>query len=224
MTRSSGDKSQSTPGLISGCERCIELLKELISLHLEMDPGDRKLSGTEDEVVLRMRKIALHVRAIVECEINRLAMHTLAPEIRAANEQIRKICEGRSAGYLLELMGTDISKVSQEVRDMDDSARRALSPYVHPTSIRLGVPQVKGSLTSADERWYFPQLFSLLFGLANDYSLTLAYFCHVIGQSRDHEFLSLCEKLQNEGNRCVPLMRAEAAVVQGNQGRDAPRP
>ena len=191
MTRSSSARVQGTAGLVWGCKRCIELLRELFSLHLEMDPHDRQLSGAEDEVVLRMRKIALHVRAVLDCEIDGVAMHILAPEIRAANEQIRKTREGKAERYLLELKGPDISKVRQEVRDSEKWIRRSLSPYVHPTSMRLGLPQAQGSLTSANERWYFFQMFSLLFHLASDYALTLTYFCHVIGQRRDDEIVSL---------------------------------
>lgn len=224
MTRSSSAKAQGTSGLISGCERCIDLLRELLSLHLEMDPRDRQLSGTEDDIVLRMRKIALHVRAVVDCEIDRVAMHTLAPEIRAANEQIHKTRKGKAERYLLELRGPDISRVRREVRDLEDRTKRSLSPYVHPTSIRLGLPQAQGSLTSANEQWYFFQMFSVLFDLASDYAWILTYFCQVIGQRHVDEIVSLCEKLQKEANRCVALMRGETVLVQGGRGLDAPRP
>lgn len=220
MTRSSSTVPKDTAGLISGCERCIEILKELISLHLQMDPPDRQLSGTEDEVVLRMRKIALHARAVVDCEIDKMAMHTLAPEIRAANEQIRKTRKGKAEHYLLDLMGPDVSKARQKIRDSERRTMRTLSPYVHPTSILLGLPQAQGSLTSTSEQLYFSRMFSMLYNLAEGYTLTLTYFCHVIRECRDDEIVSLCKKLQNEANRCVAFIRGEDVVAHGDRGLD----
>ena len=66
-------------------------------------------------------------------------------------------------------------------------------------------------------------MFFLLFHLAGGYAFTLTYFCHVLGQRRDNEIVSLLEKLREEANRCVALVRGEAAVVQRDRELDAPR-
>ena len=65
-----------------------QTLKDLLGVHFEMGPADRAICAGDEEIVYRLRKVLLHVKAIAGWQLDTEVMHVLAPEIRTADEQI----------------------------------------------------------------------------------------------------------------------------------------
>ena len=61
--------------LRSGCEQCISCLKDLLSVHFDMDAADRVICPDDEAIVYRLRKVLLHVKAITGWELDPEVMH-----------------------------------------------------------------------------------------------------------------------------------------------------
>ena len=93
--------------LSSGCEQCISCLKDLLRVHIEMDPADRVICLDDEEIVYRLRKVLLHVKAITGWQLDTEVMHVLAPELRTANEQIDLVWKKLPKEELSEFLADD---------------------------------------------------------------------------------------------------------------------
>ena len=82
--RSVQTREEAVDRLRWGCEQCISCLNELVRVHFEMDPADRLIRTDDEEIVYRLRKVLLHVKAITGWQLDTEVMHVLAPELRTA--------------------------------------------------------------------------------------------------------------------------------------------
>ncbi len=125
--------------LTEACDRQIKALCELLNLHHErFGPFSPERDGDTD-ALLRLRKVSCHVRAVVGWNIDRWAIHVMAPEIRYALEQLRHLTLGG--------MCTIAHEPGEEchVPRCFDRFDEELAPLTHPTSTVLAlVPEAAG--------------------------------------------------------------------------------
>ena len=88
MPASSRPSQQSLVVLRLACDESIACLKELVDIHFAIDPSDRLIQPTDPDCVYRMRKALLHIKAITAWTLDTDVMHVIAPEIRAAVDEI----------------------------------------------------------------------------------------------------------------------------------------
>ena len=144
--------------LRSGCEQCLSCLKELSRVQLEMDPHDRAIAAADDEMVYRLRKVLLHVKAITGWHLDTEVIHVQAPELRAADEQIGQIWKKVPRDELSEYLARDGKTVEAGRVTMFKAGKEILSSYVHPTPQRLLLGKELGGLGQTDEVRFFANL------------------------------------------------------------------
>ena len=116
-------------GMRAECESYRDALRELARIHSKIDAPHRIMGEGEPEWIGRLRKICLHAVAITEWEIEADVEHVMAPELRAAYEQMALVWQSLPAEYRM----TDL--------DGEWWAREArsgmLAKYDHPTGMSL---------------------------------------------------------------------------------------
>lgn len=70
------------------CERYRDALHDLAKIHVMIDAPRRSMQAGEPDWIGRLRKICHHAVAIAECEIGSDVEHVMAPDLRAAYEQM----------------------------------------------------------------------------------------------------------------------------------------
>ena len=132
--------------LRSGCEQCISCLKDLLRVHFEMDPADRAVCTDDEEIVYRLRKVLLHVKAITSWQLDTEVMHVLAPELRTAYEQIESVWKKLPKEELSEYLADDEKSVVGGRDKLFKSEKAILSSFIHPTPQRLVLGKELGGL------------------------------------------------------------------------------
>ena len=193
--RSVQTREEAVGRLRSGCEQCIACLKELVRVQLEMDPHDRAICADDEEIVYRLRKVLIHVKAITSWQLDSEVMHVLAPELRTADEQIelvwKKLPREESSEYL-----SDGGKSVIGGRDkLLKSEKEILSSYVHPTPQKLRLGKELGGLGKADEVRYFINLFGLLTGLVFRYGVLLGFMSQLLDGKKERSIASVLLKV-----------------------------
>ena len=154
------DEAEST--LKSGCLRFRGRLRWLNAAHREVDDfvrETRSLSGTRH--ALRLRKVYFHVRAITSCPMDEWALHVMAPDIRAAEEQLEPVVRDH-------IDGSDNAALT-ELRKRFAWREKQLARFSHPTETLLRYPRFAGGLHDASPVLYLTVLHKLLQGLTTDY-------------------------------------------------------
>ena len=130
-----------------------------------MDPHDRATADAEDEIVYRLRKVLLHVKAMTGWHLDTEVIHVQAPELRAADEQIDQIWKKTPREELSKYLARDGKTVEAGRVTMFKAGKEILSSYVHPTPQRLLLGKELGGLGRTDEVRCFANLLVLLYGL-----------------------------------------------------------
>ena len=86
-----GSRQEAEEALTSVCAGLIDCLKELQALHQTMDHSEGTPVASISELTLRLRKVHLHAQSITSWEIGRHVLHVMAPDMRAAQEQLDPI-------------------------------------------------------------------------------------------------------------------------------------
>ena len=172
--------------LHSACEQSIRHLNELSALHLAIDPPERTPNKSEAECVLRLRKVCLHVRAITSWDISADVLHVMAPDIRAAREQLYAIVLKFYDGY----KDADISKLRRYWAEKE----KDLALFSHPTAMALVQGRDVGGFGKADNIVCLHKLYELLAGLVCDYSIGLYMTAEVLDRSKQPEIRQMIDR------------------------------
>ena len=152
--------------LAEACDRQLQGLKEIRKMHENLlGPLDTK-SGEESDSLLRLRKVYCHVIAITSWRLDRWVFHVMAPDIRAALEQLRPLVR-ETCKEVHE--HKEQCKVSSNFDQLDG----LLTPLTHPTTLNLiCLPEANGALSGGGVK-HFANLCLLLNCLLVLYASTL---------------------------------------------------
>lgn len=160
------------------CERYRHALRELAKIHLEIDPPHRRMGVDEPDWIGRLRKICHHVVAITEWEIDADVEHVMAPELRAAYEQMASVWQ--CLPDELRLAEFDGDWWTKEAKS------GMLATYDHPTGMSLTHSAGWGGFGDRDLRSDI-QLAQWLVRLGFGYGPALVYLAQVLKVSEDVE-------------------------------------
>lgn len=171
------DPLQIVESLRAQCEECTECLKEIMTIHIKIDSPSTTNESTDNECFLRLGKVLLHVQAITRWRIEAEVVHVIAPEIRCANKQLKKVLMSIPESFRVKYLGANVS-IAGQIRQSDGQLREVLSGFVHPTPQRMLLPIERGGFLETDEapRLFF--LFAMLMDLAVKYDTSVAYLSH----------------------------------------------
>ena len=150
---------------------------------------------SEAEVVLRLRKVFFHVQAVTSWKVGTHLLHVMAPDIRAAQEQLDPL-------ILDDLYEGDKQEASSERRERD----RVLAPLSHPTPMILIHPPDLGGLKRDNVR-EFLRLYLLLSQLVNAYGLALGATADILGHSQQSEIIDVTKRLTEQLSYVSPRGR-----------------
>ena len=184
---------QSPAVLSSACDECIANLDELVGIHLAIDPPNRIIQPTDPDGVYRLRKALLHIKSITSWTIDTEVMHVIAPEIRAAADEVDHVW--KEAVEDLELDDIAEEQASKAAQQRAKTNRETTSSYVHPSPQRLLLPKEHGGLVPEDDQRYYTTMLDLLFHLAFRYALSLAYLSRRLAVGEQLPIASVMQRL-----------------------------
>ena len=197
-------REEAVDRLRSGCEQCITCLKQLTSVHFEMDPYDRAICADDEEIVYRLRKVLLHVKAIAGWQLDTEVTHVLAPEFRTADDQIDLVWKKLPRVELSEYL-SDNGKSVVGGRDKSfKSGKEILSSYIHPTPQRLRLGKEWGGLGKPDEVRCFVNLFMLLNRLVFRYGVSLGFMSQILSDGKEGSIAAVMSKAQKAMSSLSP--------------------
>lgn len=160
------------------CERCRDMLRALVRIHLQdIEPPTRKIEADDPDWIGRLRKVCLHVLAIDRWEIDIEAVHAMATEIRAAYVQVDAVWKCLPEEFQLDEMDSDWW--ASEARS------GLLATYDHPTVISLCFPAWQGGFGGINDHHLYTRLAIWLSQLGLGYGLALNYLAEVLGAKED---------------------------------------
>ncbi len=161
-------------------ERCIgalDFLSELRQVHFLIDKPTRMAGSEEPPWLFRLRKICLHVSAIIGWEICLDVEHVMASELRAAYEQM---------DWVWRRLPDEHRYLAIEDGWWANEARNGLlATYDHPTPQSLMLPAGHGGFSDGDDRQSYGRLACWLGELGCGYAAALAYLAEVLGTEGD---------------------------------------
>ena len=158
------------------CERYRHALRELAKIHESIDAPHRMMTEGEPDWIGRLRKICLHVVAITEWDIDADVEHVMAPELRAAYEQM---------GFVWRELPDELRPAEYDGGWWAREAKSGmLATYDHPTGMSLARPLELGGFGDRDFRSDL-QLAHWLCGLGSGYGPALVYLAQVLEVSED---------------------------------------
>ena len=161
------------------CGQFRDMLAELANIHLEIDTPTRIMDANEPDWIGRLRKICLHVRAIDRWEIGVGVEHVMAPEIRAAFEQMSVVWKCLPPDSRLE---------KEDGNWWDDEARNGiLATYDHPTSQSLMLSAEHGGFNVDESGMVYARLALWLGYLAFGYALAINHLSQILERGVDIE-------------------------------------
>ena len=163
----------------AACQWSMEALLELMKMHLAIDPPQRRPAECEPACVLQLRKVQFHVRTVILWPITPEAVHVIAPDMRAAKEQLHKIMQ--DSGMLCGSMAANIKRSEQQ-----------LEPFSHPTTGTVWQSLSLGGFGKDRISWR-AWLALLLMGLVVDYACCLGDAAAVLNPSVVPELLRVIE-------------------------------
>ena len=193
MPASSRPSQQSLVVLRLACDESIACLKELVDIHFAIDPSDRLIQPTDPDCVYRMRKALLHIKAITAWTLDTDVMHVIAPEIRAAVDEIDAVWE--EGAHALELDDIVEEQASKATWRRAKTNRETTSSYVHPSPQRLLLPKEYGGLGSGDDQRYYTTMLDMLFHLAFRYAVSLAYLSRRLAVGEEFPLTSMMQRI-----------------------------
>jgi len=148
-------KEEVAEHLTEACDRQIEALRETLKAHENLF-GPLDTEREENSVpLLRLRKVYCHVIAIAAWCLDEWVFHVMAPDIRAALEQLRPLALASNR----ELLD---SKKQNELSRHFDELDNLLAPLTHPTIMNLGcLPEANGTVTNGGIKRMYNLCFSL---------------------------------------------------------------
>ena len=184
--------------LTAACEEQIEALWRACRAHENLfGPLDAEREQ-ESDTLLRLRKVYCHAIAVTSCPMDGWAIHAMAPDIRAAFEQLKS------------LMRDGVCTEVHETGDRDCTVPRCfstwdglLAPFSHPTTTVLMFYNSAGGLRKDDVRC-LSRLCLLLYGLSGCYASALDIEALRLG-------LPLEEGLSDPAERANPRALLESA-------------
>lgn len=159
------------------CEQFRDLLAELVGIHLEVDAPTREMDADEPDWIGRLRKICLHALAINRWEIGIGVEHVLAPEIRAAFEQMSVVWQHLPPSSRLE--GRDVDWWAKEARS------GMLATYNHPTPLKLILSPSAGGFSTEDSGFVYAQLVLWLGQLVIGYAMAVGHLSDIVRSEGD---------------------------------------
>lgn len=175
----------------TACEKNITHLRELMALHLAIDGPLRVASRSESESILRLRKAHFHIRAITTWSVSHDVLHVMAPDLRAANEQLIPMV----VKHLYENSEPD-NLVQQ--RKVFDPAKADLDHFTHPTPFMLIRPQHIGGLGDGPAILSLARLHLLLASLVVDFAAGLSVVTDRLGRPKHAEILEVIDRSSEE--------------------------
>lgn len=158
------------------CERYRDQLRDLARIHLAVDPPARRIQPDEPSMVGRMRKVCLHVKAIIGLEIIAGAEHVLATEVRAAY-------------YQMDALWKDVPTViwaeDMDVEWASEAKNGVLAVYDHPTPQSLMLTAGYGGFRDGGNSMVYVRMAAWMAQLALGYGLALVYLDQVLGAKQD---------------------------------------
>lgn len=125
--------------LTVACERQLETFRKLLSIHNDLLGPLSDFRGDESDSLLRLRKVYCHVGAISCWAVDEWSIHVMAPDMRAAFEQLRPLVRAGICAIAHE-PGQECG-----IPRCFDQWDGALAPFTHPTMTFLNlVPEAKG--------------------------------------------------------------------------------
>ncbi len=193
MPASSRSSLQSPVVLRSACDDCIAYLRELVGIHFAIDPPDRLIQPTDPDCVYRLRKALLHIKSITSWTIDTDVMHVIAPEIRAAVDEVDNVW--KEAVEDLELDDIADEQASKAARLRAKTSRETTSAYVHPSPQRLRLPKEHGGLGPGNDQRYYTTMLDLLFHLSFRYAVALGFLSRRLAVGEELPVVSVMERL-----------------------------
>ena len=161
------------------CELLRDSLSELTNIHFEIDAPTRIMGEGEPYWIGRLRKILLHVMAISRWEIETSVEHVMAPEIRAAFEQMSIVWKRLPPSSRLEEVDGDWW--AKEARS------GILATFDHPTPISLMISAEHGGFSNSESGVVYARLALWLGYLSLGYGLALVHLSQVLGSGENIE-------------------------------------
>ncbi len=188
---------QLSPSLLhSACEQCIACLRELSGIHLDIDPPTGAILPNAPHCVYGMRKVLLHVTAIFTWQVDTNVMHVIAPELRAANEQIDGFWDEAVRAMELDFLDGAVGPENRRARAFAKRRQELVSPFIHPTPARLLLPREDGGLAPASGSRHYYFLIELLADLAFRYAVSTAFLSQLRGADTDQAIVCVIHKIQ----------------------------
>ncbi len=151
-------------------ERCVGalgLLDELRQVHFLIDAPTRVAGSEEPPLTFRLRKICLHVSAIVGWKICVDLEHVMAPELRVAYEQM---------DWVWRRLPDEHRYLAIEDGSWANEARNGLlATYGHPTPQNLMLAAGHGGFGDGEDGLSYGRLACWLCELGCGYAVALAY-------------------------------------------------
>lgn len=160
------------------CESYRQALRELARIHVKIDAPRRMIGEGEPDWIGRLRKICLHAVAITEWEIEVDVEHVMAPELRAAYEQMAFVWQSLPAEYRMTEFDGDWWA--------NEAKSGMLATYDHPTGMSLTRSAGWGGFGDRDLRSDI-QLACWLGRLGFGYGQALVYLAQVLEVPEDIE-------------------------------------
>ena len=161
-------------------ERCIaalDLLGELLQVHSLIDAPTRVVGSEEPSLTFRLRKVCLHVTAIVGWEICVDLEHVMAPELRAAYEQM---------DWVWRCLPDEHRNLAIEDGSWANEASNGLlATYGHPTPQSLMLAAGHGGFSDGEDGLSYGRLACWLCELGCGYGVALSYLAEVLGAEAD---------------------------------------
>ena len=203
MTESILESDEGITQLRTRCERFRDLLAELTTIHLEVDAPTRDMEANEQKWIGRMRKIGLHVLAINRWEIGAGVEHVMAPEVRAAYDQMSIVWKDLPSS--LRLDEVDVDWWAKE------ASSGLLATYDHPTPQKLMISAGHGGFSTGESGFVYAQLVLWLGRLVLGYGLALVHLSQVLGSVEDIE-----PRVTSVLQRTPPLLTREIGMRDGS--------
>ena len=179
MTQRLFDSDDGITELRTRCELIRDLLAELANIHWGIDAPTRDMEADEPDWIGRMRKICLHVLAINRWEVGAGVEHVVAPEVRAAYDQMSIVWKHLPPSSRLDEV--DVGLWAKE------AGSGMLATYDHPTPQKLMLSAGRGGFSTGESRLAYARLVQWLGGLVLGYGLALVHLSHVLGSEGDIE-------------------------------------
>ncbi|MCY3545396.1 MAG: hypothetical protein OXH49_00810 [Gemmatimonadetes bacterium] len=154
------------------------MLRELAQIHLEIDAPTRKAGTQEPDWIFRLRKVCLHALASSQWELDVAGVHVMAPELRAAYEQMDAVWKCLPEEFRFDRIDGNW---------WADEGGGLLAAFDHPTPMGLTFPLAQGGFDEVEDPRIYPQVAVWACWLGIGYGFALIYLAQVLGTKGDIE-------------------------------------